>query len=148
MLGGPRIAGSYDCSRTLIKNLEGAPVEVSGDFVCCDNRHLESLAGSPQRITGSFDCESTPKLISLDGGPRTVTGDFYCGGTALHSYRGIPDTVAGDLYCEWSPTVEVLAILRCKIGGKFFFTVEPGLWDSAKEVESIVKKSAGRPGLC
>jgi len=102
---GSRYIGSIDCPYFGLTSLEGAPVYVSGDFIChtndiqtlrgapkyvggdffCDNNNnLKSLRGAPIYVGGAFVCEFCDKLKSLEGAPKYIGGDFDYGDSLLH----------------------------------------------------------------
>lgn len=56
------IKGSFDCSNSGLKSLEGAPHTVERDFDCRNNE-LKTLTGAP-RIANALDCQRNP-LTSL-----------------------------------------------------------------------------------
>lgn len=76
--GGPKKSGSYTCDTTSIKNLKGAPEEISGEYSSFSAKYcysLSSLEGAPilNRPSSfrnpSYSFEDCPNLYSLEGLP-------------------------------------------------------------------------------
>lgn len=89
-----RVSKDFNCSRNMLRSLEGAPQSVGGDFDCGRNM-LASLKGAPQSVGGDFDC-SRNRLISLEGAPQEVRGYFVCSRNMLTSLKGAPQKVRFD----------------------------------------------------
>ena len=92
------VTGYFDCSKTNISNLEGAPDIVDKFFDCGMCKNLESLEGGPSEVRGSFYSASMcPKLTSLKGGPEKTIGDFDCMNCKnLITLEGGPKYVGGN----------------------------------------------------
>jgi hypothetical protein len=68
----------FDCSLCNLKDLEGSPEYIPGDFKC-DGNPLVSLKGGPKVVERNFTCRSgRGDLESLDGAPERVGGVFMC----------------------------------------------------------------------
>jgi hypothetical protein len=91
------VRGSFDCYRTQITSLQGAPEKVGGSFDC-SHTQITSLEGAPERVGGYFDCSST-KITSLQGAPKEIGGHFYCYRTQITSLQGAPERVGGHFSC-------------------------------------------------
>ena len=65
-----------------LKNLDGCPTTVDGDFYCTDivSANEFSLEGGPEYVNGNYDISHIRSLISLDGHPREIHGNFICKG--------------------------------------------------------------------
>jgi len=68
------------------------------DCSLCD---LKNLEGSPEYIPGDFKCEGNP-LVSLKGAPRVIERNFYTrtGLGELKSLYGAPEKVGGSFICN------------------------------------------------
>ena len=94
------VCGNFDCSRTSITSLEGAPREVGGDF-WCSNTKITSLEGCPREVGGDVFCNHT-YITSLEGAPREVGGDVFYNHTYITSLEHAPREVGGDFRCYWT----------------------------------------------
>ena len=92
-----RVSGNFDCSRTNLTTLEGAPEKVGGYFDCNRNR-LASLKGAPKEVGGAFWCDYN-RLTTLEGAPKKVGGDFVCSRNELTTLKGAPTEVGGGFWC-------------------------------------------------
>lgn len=91
------VTGYFDCSKTNISNLEGAPDIVDKFFDCGICKNLESLEGGPEKTIGDFNCMNCKNLITLEGGPKCVGGNYQaCNCSKLKNLSGV-DTVKGYL---------------------------------------------------
>ena len=74
---GPKIAKTgYDCSFNPITSLVGSPKETD-EFLCMGTQ-IKNLEGAPEKVNGDFVCSNNKFLISLKGAPKFVKGDFIC----------------------------------------------------------------------
>jgi len=115
-LSGVVVEGYFDCSRTKITSLKGAPQSVSRYFDC-SHTQITSLEGAPQKVGGDFDCSHT-KITSLSGAPQEVGGDFDCSNTQITLLTGAPQKVDGSFYCYYSELTS-LEGAPTKTGGGF-----------------------------
>jgi hypothetical protein len=53
-LGALIVVGDFDCSQNDLLTLRGAPLEVTGNFICKDNPRLPSLLGLPEKVGGKI----------------------------------------------------------------------------------------------
>jgi len=106
------VVGDFNCTRSQLESLEGAPQSVDGWF-SCSYSELESLLGAPQSVGNHFYCYSTT-LKSLLGAPRSVGGDFDCLATTLESLAGAPQSVGGKFYCSYDRSLGLLPLLLIK----------------------------------
>jgi len=75
----------FDCSQCDLKDLEGSPEYIPGDFKC-DGNPLVSLKGAPRIVERNFTCRSGKgDLKSLAGAPEKVGGAFQCSDFALYN---------------------------------------------------------------
>lgn len=74
------VLGNFDCVGNLLTNLEGAPKEVFGDFVCSE-QHAERI----DDVDGVFR--------SFDGAPKSVWGGFYCHNVDVASFKGLSEHI-------------------------------------------------------
>ena len=97
LVGAPRIIGkSFYCGVNNLVSLNGGPILVGGDYVCGRNKLID-LNGAPENIPRNFDVTHN-KLKSFEGSPKSVGGDFYCGGNPKVGNKR-PDTqIGGDFY--------------------------------------------------
>ena len=58
----------FNCRKSNITSLKGAPKFVVGDYICCDNPSLSSLKYGPKKVIGNLICSKTsiPKNEILD----------------------------------------------------------------------------------
>lgn len=102
LVGAPKeVSLDFDCSRNRLTTLKGAPRTVGGEFSCNFNR-LTTLEGAPDYVGGDFSCERNI-LITLKGAPKKVGGDFYCTGnnlTSLKDIHKIITNIKGEFYCQ------------------------------------------------
>jgi hypothetical protein len=95
------VSGTFDCCRSSLTSLEGAPQSVGGDFICHSNS-LTSLEGAPHKVKGGFDC-SHNMLTSLAGAPQSVSASLDCSNNQLTSLEGAPRKVTDSyftLFCS------------------------------------------------
>jgi len=75
----------FDCSLCDLKDLEGSPEYIPGDFKC-DGNPLVSLKGAPRIVERNFTCRTGKgELESLEGAPEKVGGAFQCSDFALYN---------------------------------------------------------------
>ena len=92
--------GDFECQRTRLTSLEGAPQHIDDDFWCHDNQ-LTSLEGAPQYVGGDFRCFGN-QLTSLEGAPERIGGDFWCQDSRLSSLKGAPKYIGGNFRCHYN----------------------------------------------
>jgi len=93
------VVGSFYCSEQGLTDLKGVKFgDVSGDFVCYNNR-LTTLGGAPQTVGAGFYCDDN-ELTSLEGAPQTVGGSFNCYDNRLTTLEGAPQTVGWSFNCR------------------------------------------------
>lgn len=110
----------FTCSWSQIEDLEGAPREVGGDFICRSCIHLKDLKGAPEVVSGDFICDNCISLSSLEGAPKTVIGSFDCSRCRqLKSLEGISQEIGDHLNCEFCPNLTSLKGSPKYIGGNF-----------------------------
>ena len=83
-------------------NLQGAPLEVIGNFLC-GHCGLESLEGGPRKVGGFFNC-SYNVLHDLKGAPELVEDYFDCDHNPLKSLEGVPEAKSYFLPRKFTPT--------------------------------------------
>lgn len=85
LVGGPKRVSDYDCSVNPIKNLVGAPIEVTNNFYCTNLPTLESLNGLPKIIAKNIfisedDLHRLYPHLSRNGLKEQVRGMCKVGG--------------------------------------------------------------------
>ena len=113
------VRGRFDCNRTELTSLQGAPKEVGSDFNC-GWTNITSLQGAPREVGGDFICIYT-KITSLQGAPKEVGGSFYCGNTKITSLQGAPREVGGNFYCLNTNIKSKPDITGINIGGELIW---------------------------
>ena len=105
-LTGQHYQGYIIVSNLGLTSLEGAPLSISGDFYCGNNK-LTSLIGAPQIVEGNFSC-GINQLYSLQGAPQQVGGGSSCSNNRLISLAGSPQQVGSYFYCRKNPLLNSL----------------------------------------
>lgn len=111
------VRGSFDCSYTELRSLEGAPHTVDGDFNCSSS-YLTSLLGSPKHVGGNFYCRAN-SLTTLEHGPIKVNRGYYCDDNdSLTSLIGSPKFVGGSFQIG---SINIVALMDAPehVGGDF-----------------------------
>ena len=129
------IKGDFDCSKSELTTLEGAPQKVDGGFWCSDNK-LTSLEGAPQEVGVDFDC-SYNQLTSLEGAPQKVGCDFICVRNQLTSLEGSPQEVGGNFNCRNNQLTSLEGAPQ-EVGGNFNCRNNPN-FNLPKEKPSWIK---------
>lgn len=91
------VKGDFNCTKTNLTSLVGAPSEVIGDFLCSDNK-LTNLIGSPKKVGGNFNCSGN-SLTSLEGGPTQVSDGYFCSTNHIKNLKGAPLKMVGGFFC-------------------------------------------------
>ena len=103
------VKSSFDCSRSHITSLKGAPKHVSGDFTCSVCADLKTLEGAPKKVDRHFYCTYCSELESLEGAPEYVGGAFSCTNCPeLTSLKGAPEKVGGNFNCTGCDKLKTL----------------------------------------
>lgn len=83
-----KVTGWFDCNRSGLTTLEGAPSYVGKSFSCYDNE-ITNLKGGPKYVGGRFDCTSNP-LTTLAYFPEVVKGWVLCFNTNTSKPNMLP----------------------------------------------------------
>lgn len=86
-----------------LESLQGGPVEVFGSFICGNCNKLESLKYAPKIVHGHFSASACKNLKSLDTDTELVEGVFSCTFCDLKSLDGAPKIVKGKFACSNNP---------------------------------------------
>jgi hypothetical protein len=135
--GAPvEVGGDFDCHSSQLTSLVGAPKEVGGNFYCNANR-LTSLEGAPKSVGGDFYCHEN-QLASLVGAPKEVAGYFYCNGNRLASLVGAPKEVAGDFSRRYNQLTSLDGAPE-KIGGTLYCSDNPVGYETLLAIYDLMK---------
>lgn len=93
-----QVSGYFDCSRSGLKSLQGAPHKVGHSFNCTQNQ-LKSLEHGPREVGRNFVCDYN-LLTSLEHGPSQVLQDYTCSNNHLRSLKGAPEKILGQFVCN------------------------------------------------
>ena len=120
------------------KDLTKLPLEfgvVKGRFICSSN-NLTTLKGAPEKVGGGFYCSSN-NLTTLEFAPVKVGGGFYCSSNNITTLKGAPEKVGGGFSCYSNNILDVEALVKCNIGGKFYITNNPisNIIDDIEDIE-------------
>jgi hypothetical protein len=113
------VGGNFQCRWGSVESLKGGPKYVGGSYFC-STKKLTSLEGAPAEVGEHFDCSFAENLTSLKGAPRKVGGNFSCSSCEkLTSLEGAPKEVGGDFDCNGCIKLTSLKGAPTKIGGRF-----------------------------
>jgi hypothetical protein len=70
-----RVSGSANFRNAHLRNLDGMPKSIGGDFIVSHNR-IQNLKNGPEEVGGEYNITGNP-LDSLVGAPKSVGGPFY-----------------------------------------------------------------------
>lgn len=141
----------FEAQPSEIKDLDGFPQKVGGNF-SCSRCSAKSLKGGPIEVGGSYNC-SFNDLVNFEYAPERINGDFIARfNHHLESFVGLPKYIKGDLNLEdgnpWQNQVDVSrlnTVLDSKIYGEIRFDSQ--YWMIFKIANSITPKGIASSDL-
>ena len=159
LIGAPKqIKGNFIFDARFLKNFEGAPNKVLGDFRAFDLEKLTSLEGSPKYVGGNFLIADAWNLTSLEGSPKYVGRDYlvnYCPklifSDGISEHIGGVFAIDGEVVKNFEDKNELLSVLS-KMKTKSALTneivEELGFFKGRKSPLCLVKFSNGLYSIC
>lgn len=137
-LTGTVYDGEIDLRQLSVTSLEGAPLEIRGNFICSETEitslkyapatirgnlyagrsNLKTLQDMPTDITGSIYLNGN-NIASLKGAPYIANGLFDCSDNKLTSLEGAPKLVQGSFICSFNKITTFKGAENMRVTGDF-----------------------------